>query len=46
MLYLTVAIIDGFAIDGFWNYVWATILIWVANLVVDGVGGRAARAST
>jgi len=46
MLWLTAAIINGFDIDGFWNYVWATILVWAMNLVVDGVAGRAARAST
>jgi putative membrane protein len=37
MLWLTQTIIDGFDIHGFWNYVWATILVWVVNLVVDGV---------
>lgn len=37
MLWLTQAIINGFDIHGFWNYVWATILVWAVNLVVDGV---------
>jgi putative membrane protein len=37
MLWLTQGIIDGFDIRGFWNYVLATILVWIGNLVVDGV---------
>jgi putative membrane protein len=44
MLWLTDLIVGKFDIDGFWNYVWATIIVWVANLVVDAlfrsVGGR------
>ena len=38
MLWLTDLIIGGFQISGFWNYVWATIIIWVLNLVLDNVG--------
>ena len=34
-LWLTVLIVPKFDIDGFWNYVWATIIIWVLNLIVD-----------
>ena len=37
MLWLTQKIINGFDIHGFWNYVWATILVWAVNMVVDGV---------
>src|SRR5690349_14686852 len=37
MLWLTQAIISGFAIHGFWNYVWATILVWAVNMVIDGL---------
>jgi putative membrane protein len=37
MLWLTQWIINGFDIRGFWNYVWATILVWAVNMVVDGV---------
>ena len=37
MLWLTQAIISDFDIDGFWNYVWATILVWAVNLVVDRI---------
>jgi putative membrane protein len=47
MLWLTVIIVPKFAIDGFWNYVWATVIIWVLNLIVDAIlspdrGGPAA----
>jgi len=35
MLWLTVIIVDGFSIDGFWQYVWATVIVWAVNLVVD-----------
>jgi len=37
MLWLTTLIINGFNIDGFWNYVWATIIVWLANILVDAV---------
>ena len=37
MLWLTVVIVPDFAIDGFWNYVWATVIIWALNIVVDAV---------
>jgi putative membrane protein len=37
MLWLTQWIIGGFEIHGFWNYVWATIIAWVVNLVVDSL---------
>jgi putative membrane protein len=36
-LWLTTLIVSKFDIDGFWNYVWATIIIWAANMVVDAV---------
>ncbi|MFL5965857.1 MAG: phage holin family protein [Gaiellaceae bacterium] len=35
MLWLTQLIVGGFDIHGFWNYVWATIIVWAVNLVVD-----------
>jgi putative membrane protein len=35
MLWITVGIVDKFAIDGFWNYVWMTIVVWAVNLVLD-----------
>ncbi len=37
MLWLTVIIVPKFAIDGFWNYVWATIIIWALNVIVDAI---------
>ena len=49
MLWLTQLIISGFAIHGFWNYVWATVIVWAANLVLDflfrGDRGRTAAAT-
>ena len=35
MLWLTEMIVGKFDITGFWNFVWATILIWLVNLVLD-----------
>jgi putative membrane protein len=35
MLILTAAIIDSFDIHGFWALVWATVVVWVVNLVLD-----------
>jgi putative membrane protein len=35
MLWLTDVIVPAFDIRGFWNYVAATILVWVINMVVD-----------
>src|SRR3954447_15365276 len=51
MLWLTDLIVGGFNISGFWNYVWATIIVWAVNLVVDAVfrdrtGGLSTAAST
>jgi putative membrane protein len=37
MLWLTDLIVGAFDIDGFWNYVWATIIVWAVNLVLDVV---------
>ena len=37
MLWLTDLIVGDFEIDGFWNYVGATIIVWAVNLVVDAV---------
>jgi putative membrane protein len=39
MLYLTQAIISGVDIHGFWTLVWATIIVWAANMVLDLVTG-------
>ena len=35
MLYLTQAIVSGFSIHGFSTYVWATIIVWFVNMVLD-----------
>ena len=37
MLWLAALIVPAFDIDGFWNYVWATIIVWAVNLVIDAV---------
>ncbi len=37
MLWLTDLIIGNFDISGFWNYVWATIIVWAVNVVIDVV---------
>ena len=39
MLLLTAAIVDSFDIHGFWALVWATIIVWVVNLLLDIVPG-------
>jgi putative membrane protein len=39
MLVITNAIVSGFDIHGFWTYVWATLIIWVVNLVLDFTPG-------
>jgi putative membrane protein len=35
MLWLTDAIVPDFDINGFWTLVWATIIVWAANLALD-----------
>lgn len=35
MLVITDDIVSGFSIHGFWTYVWATVIIWVVNLILD-----------
>jgi len=42
MLWLTDVIIGAFEIDGFWNYVWATIIVWVVNILLDAIVFRSA----
>jgi putative membrane protein len=44
-LWLTVLIVPKFDIHGFWNYVWATIIIWALNIVVDAIFFRSDRAA-
>jgi putative membrane protein len=35
MLWITDVLSDGINIHGFWTYVWATIAIWVVNVIID-----------
>ena len=39
MLALTAWVVDGFDIDGFWTLVWATVAVWVVNVVLDVATG-------
>ena len=39
MLKVTDWILSGFHIHGFWTLVWATIIVWLVNLVLDFVPG-------
>jgi putative membrane protein len=39
MLKLTAIIIDGFSIHGFVTLFWATVIVWVVNVVLDFVPG-------
>jgi putative membrane protein len=39
MLWLTSVLISGFSIHGFWTYVWATVIVWAVNVVLDFVPG-------
>lgn len=39
MLVITNSIVSGFHIHGFWTLVWATLIIWLVNLVLDFVPG-------
>jgi putative membrane protein len=43
MLWLTDAIVPDFDISGFWTLVWATIIVWAANLILDLVLDRSSR---
>jgi putative membrane protein len=37
MLELTAALVDGFAIDGFWTAVGATAVVWAVNAGLSGL---------
>ncbi len=43
MLWLTQAIVSGFNIHGFWTLVWATIIVWAVDLILDILLGARAR---
>jgi putative membrane protein len=40
MLWITSAVVSGFDIHGFWTYVWATLLVWACNVVLEIVERR------
>jgi putative membrane protein len=35
MLWITDVLSDGINVHGFWAYVWATVAIWVVNVIID-----------
>ena len=37
MLWITDALVGGFDIRGFWSYVWATIIVWIVNMIVEAI---------
>src|SRR3954465_4556083 len=39
MLWLTDLLVDGFGIHGFRSLVWATVVVWAVNVVLDFVPG-------
>ena len=39
MLWLTALLVSGFAIHGFTTLFWATVMVWVVNVVLDFVPG-------
>jgi putative membrane protein len=40
MLLLTDWLVDGFAIDGFWSAVGATVIVWAVNAVVQAIAPK------
>jgi putative membrane protein len=37
MLWLTSVIVSGFAIHGFWTFVWSTVTVWAVNVAFEAV---------
>jgi len=37
MLWITASLVSGFDVDGFWTYVFATVIIWALNLALDAL---------
>lgn len=35
MLWLTQSIVSGFTIHGFWTLVWATLIVWAVDMILD-----------
>jgi len=46
MLWLTQLIVPKFDINGFSNYLWATIIVWAVNVVLDVILRPRARAES
>jgi putative membrane protein len=40
MLLLTAWLVDGFAVDGFWTAVGATIIVWAVNALVQAIAPK------
>jgi putative membrane protein len=40
MLWLTGVIVDDFETGGFWSLVGGTLIVWLVNLVLEGLGRR------
>jgi putative membrane protein len=43
MLALTAWLVDGFAIDSFWDAVGATVIVWFVNMIFSAVTDRGDR---
>ena len=43
MLAITNWLVSGFTIHGFWTFVWATVVIWAVNVVLDLIWLRGLR---
>lgn len=43
MLAITNWLVSGLTIHGFWTFVWATVVIWAVNVVLDLIGLRGLR---
>ena len=39
MIEITQSIVSGFAVHGFWTLVWATLIVWVVNVILDSAPG-------
>jgi putative membrane protein len=35
MLWLTSVLVSGFAIHGFWTFVWSTVTVWAVNVALE-----------
>lgn len=42
MLFLTSWLVGNFEIDGFWTGVWATVIVWAVNALLDAIFDRRA----